>query len=196
MKRERISFLIIAILIVSSFMLIEGLIFRELSSKSNLLFTDEDVIITINNTIAEFYARYAIRNYGEITNYLIVLPFALKPWDVNISINNQLIDYVWTKTMVNPEPEIFEAIRFKVNIDYNEKLDVEVQYKRNYEILSENESRGVFRYIVGSTKSWGKPLNFAHFELWKIKATKILLESRDYYNWMPIETFLYFYFDL
>jgi hypothetical protein len=196
MKRERISFIIIVILIFSSFLLIEGLIFRELTTKSNLSFTDEDVIITINDTIAEFYARYALRNYGEIANYWIVLPFALKPWDVNVSIDNKLLDFSWTKSMVNPEPEIFDAIRFEVDIDFNEKLDVEVQYKRDYEILPENESRGVFRYIVGSTKSWGKPLNFAHFELWKIDGSKIMLESRDYYNWMPTETFLYFYFDL
>jgi hypothetical protein len=141
MKRERFSFIIIIILIASSFLLIEGLIFRELTTKSNLTFTDEDVIITINDTIAEFYARYAIRNYGEITNYLIVLPFALKPWDVNVSIDNELLDFSWTKSMVDPEPEIFDAIRFEVDINYNEKLDVEVHYKRDYEILPENETR-------------------------------------------------------
>ncbi|NHJ38932.1 MAG: hypothetical protein FK731_02785 [Asgard group archaeon] len=196
MKRERIPFVIIVILIISSFILIEGLVLRELASKSDLSFTDEDVIITINGSIAEFYARYALRNYGEVTNYMIILPFALKPWDVNVSINNELISYAWTRSMVDPEPEIFDAIRFDVNINYNEKLDVIVQYKRNYEIMPENESKGVFRYIVGSTKSWSKPLNFAHFELWKIETSKILLESRDYYNWMPTETFLYFYFDL
>ncbi|NHJ48553.1 MAG: hypothetical protein FK733_12280 [Asgard group archaeon] len=198
MKRERTAIILTIIIIFSMIVVTESLVFHELNMNRGLSFTDEDVIITINGTIAEFYARYALVNYEEISTYLIRLPFALKPWDIDLYFNNELLNFIWTSIRVDPEPGYFDAIAFEVNIPRYQKLDVEVYYKRNYEEVTVNETlKGLYRYIVGSTRSWGKPLNFAHFELWEVEnSTKIPLESRDYTNWLPEETFLYFYFDL
>lgn len=70
------------------------------------------------------------------------------------------------KVKVYPESEFFDAIIFEVDIDKKEKLDVEVSYFRDYETIVENNTQfGFFRYIVSSTRSWDRPLNFAHFEL-------------------------------
>ncbi|MHA1531844.1 MAG: hypothetical protein ACTSR6_07585, partial [Candidatus Heimdallarchaeota archaeon] len=183
-------------LILSLTITLQSLVIFELSKKSGLVFADEDVIITVNETIASFYARYAVMNYDEVTNYWIALPFALKPWDISLSINNISSDYYWTISYVDSEPLPFEAIRFKVQIEKNQKLDIVVNYFRNFEIIEENSTEyGLFKYIVGSTRSWSQPLDFAHFEFWQEKASiKTQLETRDFYNWMPEETFLYFYF--
>jgi hypothetical protein len=195
MKREILTISLISVLILSLTITLQSLIIFELGKGQGLAFTDEDVIITVNETKAQFYARYAIKNYEEITNYWISLPFALKPWDINLSINDVPIDYTWTYSYVNPEPDPFDAIRFNVQIEKNEKLDIIVSYYRDFEIDEENATQGLFRYIVGSTRSWGSALDFAHFEFWQDESSTItLLETRDYYNWLPEETFLFFYF--
>ncbi len=196
LKREMLVISLASILILSLTITLQSLVIFELGKKSGLVFADEDVIITVNETNASFYARYAVKNYDEVTNYWIALPFALKPWDVNLTINNIPSDFYWTITYVDSEPLPFEAIRFKVQIEKNQKLDIEVNYFRNFEIVEENSTEyGLFKYIVGSTRSWSQPLEFAHFEFWQEKASiKTLLETRDFYNWMPEETFLYFYF--
>jgi hypothetical protein len=198
MKRERTAILITIIIIFSMVVLTESLIFNEFNKKTGLFFTDEDVIISINGTIAEFYARYAIYNSAEFTNYLIRLPFALKPWDIDLYFNDEPLEFYWTSIRVDPEPGLFDAIAFEIIIERYQKLDVEVYYKRNYEEVMVNETtKGLYRYIVGSTKSWGEPLNYAHFELRNISnETDVLLETRDYTDWMPEETFLFFYFDI
>lgn len=187
-----------SILILSLTITLQSLVIFELGNKSGLVFADEDVIIIVNETIARFYARYAVMNYEEVSNYWIALPFALKPWDINLTINNISSDYYWTVSYVDSEPIPFDAIRFKVQIEKNQKLDIEVNYFRNFEIIEENSTEyGLFRYIVGSTRSWSQPLDFAHFEFWQEKdSIKIHLETRDFYNWMPEETFLYFYFTI
>lgn len=196
MKREILVISLASILILSLTITLQSLVIFELSKKSGLVFADEDVIITVNETIASFYARYAVMNYDEVTNYWIALPFALKPWNINLTINNISSDYYWTVSHVDSEPLPFDAIRFKVQIEKNQKLDIEVNYFRNFEIIEENSTEyGLFKYIVGSTKSWSQPLDFAHFEFWQEKdSIKTLLETRDFYTWMPEETFLYFYF--
>ncbi len=196
MKREILVISMASILILSLTITLQSLVIFELSKKSGLVFADEDVIITVNETIASFYARYAVMNYDEVTNYWIALPFALKPWNINLTINNISTDYYWTVSYVDSEPLPFDAIRFKVQIEKNQKLDIEVNYFRNFEIIEENSTEyGLFKYIVGSTKSWSQPLDFAHFEFWQEKdSIKTLLETRDFYTWMPEETFLYFYF--
>ncbi len=198
MKKESLTFILISCLILGTTVTTQVLIMRELSLKQGLSFTDEDVIITVNETIAKFYARYAIKNYEKTTNYWISLPFALKPWDINLTINDEALDYSWTESYVEPEPIPFDAITFQVEIAEGEKLDIEVSYYRNYESIFENNTQyGLFRYIVGSTRSWDQPLNFAHFELWQEAGSiKTLIETRDYTNWYPSETFLYFYFEL
>ncbi len=196
MKREILVISLASILILSLTITLQSLVIFELSKKSGLVFADEDVIITVNETIASFYARYAVMNYDEVTNYWIALPFALKPWNINLTINNISTDYYWTVSYVDSEPLPFDAIRFKLQIEKNQKLDIEVSYFRNFEIIEENSTEyGLFKYIVGSTKSWSQPLDFAHFEFWQEKdSIKTLLETRDFYTWMPEETFLYFYF--
>ncbi|MBN1328369.1 MAG: hypothetical protein JXA54_02740 [Candidatus Heimdallarchaeota archaeon] len=198
MKRKGLAIGLISILAISFALTFTSLFLMKYINNNGLSFIDEDVIITINGTIANFYARYALVNHANIISYTISLPFAMKPWDINLTIRGDSIPYFWTKTKINQESELFDAINFKVAIYTNEKLDVEVSYNRNYETFWEDEIEyGLYRYIVGSTKSWGEPLNFAHFELWKQNNTsKTLLESRDYTNWMPSETFLYFIFEL
>jgi len=198
MKRKGLAIGIISILAISFTLTFTSLFLIKNINHSGLSFTDEDVIITINGTIANFYARYALKNYENITSYTISLPFAMKPWNINLTIKGEPITYYWLKTRIDLEPEIFDAIGFKVGIQLNEKLNVEVTYNRNYETFWENGTEhGLYRYIVGSTRSWGEPLDFAHFELWKQNnSSKTLLESRDYTNWMPSETFLYFVFNL
>ncbi|NHJ31887.1 MAG: hypothetical protein FK732_03400 [Asgard group archaeon] len=189
---------IASILILSLTITLQSLVIFELGKNTGLMFADEDVIITVNETFASFYARYAVKNYEEVTNYRIALPFALKPWDINLTVNDEPIDYTWTYSYVEPESLPFDTIWFNIQIEKNEKLDIEVSYYRDFEVVEENGTQyGLFRYIVGSTKSWGRALDFAHFEFWQEKnSTKTLLETRDYYNWMPEETFLYFYFNI
>ncbi|MCK5184784.1 MAG: hypothetical protein KAQ95_10795, partial [Candidatus Heimdallarchaeota archaeon] len=179
MKREMLVISLASILILSLTITLQSLVIFELGKKSGLVFADEDVIITVNETNASFYARYAVKNYDDVTNYWIALPFALKPWDVNLTINNIPSDFYWTITYVDSEPLPFEAIRFKVQIEKNQKLVIEVNYFRNFEIVEENSTEyGLFKYIVGSTRSWSQPLEFAHFELWQEKASiKTLLET-------------------
>jgi len=198
MKRKGLAIGLISILAISFTLTFTSLFLIKNINQSGLSFTDEDVIITINGTIANFYARYALENHENISSYTISLPFAMKPWNINLTIKGEPIPYYWIKTRIDSESEIFDAISFKVGIQLNEKLDVEVTYNRNYETFWENETEnGLYRYIVGSTRSWGEPLDFAHFELWKQNnLSKTLLESRDYTNWMPAETFLYFIFNL
>lgn len=196
MKREILVISLASILILSLTITLQSLVIFELGKKSGLVFADEDVIITVNETIASFYARYAVKNYDEVTNYWIALPFTLKPWDINLTINDVSSDYYWTVSYVDSEPLPFDAIRFKVQIEKNQKLDIKVKYFRNFEIIEENSTEyGLFRYLVGSTRSWSQPLDFAHFEFWQENdSIKTHLETRDFYNWMPEETFLYFYF--
>ncbi|NHJ84022.1 MAG: hypothetical protein FK734_01085 [Asgard group archaeon] len=198
MKRKSLAIWLIVILTLSFALTLSSIFLIKYVNKNNLSFTDEDVIITINGTLANFHARYALENHDTITSYTITLPFAMKPWDINLTIQGESISYSWTKAQIKDEAEIFDAIRFTVNIQENEKLNVEVTYNRDFETFWENGTEfGLYRYIVGSTKSWGEPLDFAHFELWKQdNSTKELLESRDYTNWMPIETFLYFTFEI
>jgi hypothetical protein len=197
MKRESIAILITIIVIFSATIAIDTLILTEFSKKTGLHFTDEDVFIYINDTIAYFYARYALKNYGEITQYRISLPFALKPWNITLLFNEQELVFTWSKIKLESEPMLYDAIYFDVDIAKNQKLDIEVYYQRNYEVVEiDNTTKGLYRYIVGSTRSWGHPLIFAHFEFYKITTEPVLLEERHYTNWYPKETFLYFYFDL
>ncbi|MHA1211449.1 MAG: hypothetical protein ACTSSH_03215 [Candidatus Heimdallarchaeota archaeon] len=189
------------IVIIFSFAFIIGiqtLILNEFEFRSGMSFTDEDVIITINGTIAEFYARYTLQNYSNQSTYSIQLPFALKPWNITLKLDGEPLTYFWTKSQIYPEPEIFDTIVFEVTILEGQKSNIEVTYFRNYEIIHDDSTElGLFRYIVGSTRSWGEPLDFAHFELWQyINSTKTHLETRHYINWLPQETFLYFYFEL
>jgi len=170
------------------------LIINELDHKTGLSFEDEDVIITITGDNAFLSARYGLRNYGNLESYIVSLPFASRPWDINLTFNGLPLDYSWTTTRILPEPETFDAIIFRIELEPNQKGDVLVSYKRNYDLVEEEDSSSiVFRYIVGSTKSWGEPLIFAHFEFW-LQGTEsdTLLESRDYTDWMPTETYLFF----
>ncbi len=170
------------------------LIINELNPKTALSFEDEDVIIAITGDNASLLARYGLKNYGELDSYLISLPFASRPWDINLTFNGLPLDYSWTTMMLSSEPETFDTIIFRVELEPGQKGDVLVSYKRNYDLVEEEDSSSiVFRYIVGSTKSWGEPLIFAHFEFWlQENESDTLLESRDYTNWLPTETFLFF----
>jgi len=186
--------IIIFVLIIALFTTIQILVLNEISEKSGLSFTDEDVIITVNTTIGYVYARYGLYNYGELTSYWILLPFASKPCDINLTLDGIPIDYSWTLSDVPPEIEKFDTISFKVEVPVGEQSNILVSYYRNYELKEENSKQTiVFRYIVGSTRSWFEPLKFAHFEFWfEENEVKTIIESRDFYNWMPEETFLYF----
>lgn len=190
--------IIIFILIIALFATIQILILNEINEKSGLSFTDEDVIITVNSTIGHVYARYGLYNYGELTSYWILLPFASRPWDINLTLDGIPLDYSWTISDVPPEIEKFDTISFKVEVPVGEQSNILVSYYRNYELKEENsEQTIVFRYIVGSTRSWFEPLNFAHFEFWFLEnEVKTIIDSRDFYNWMPEETFLYFEYQL
>lgn len=170
------------------------LILNELDYKTSLSFEDEDVIITITGDNAFLSARYGLKNYGKSESYIVSLPFASRPWDINLTFDGLPLDYSWTTMSISPEPETFDTIIFRVELEPDQKGDVLVSYKRNYELVVEEDSSSiVFRYIVGSTKSWGEPLIFAHFEFWlQGNESDTLLESRDYTNWMPTETFLFF----
>ena len=198
MDKKIIFTTIIGILIISSFLVIQFLVINELETKRGLSFTDEDVIITANSTIAQVYARYGMHNYGELTSYWIILPFASRPWGINLTLDNNPLEYSWTTSTVQPETEIFDAITFRVDIPEDEYANIIVSYYRNYEIQEiEGEQKIVFRYIVGSTRSWHEPLNYAHFEFWfKENNEKSLIDSRDYYDWLPEVTFLYFEYQI
>lgn len=179
---------------IALFFISQLLIINELGSKTSLSFEDEDVIITITGDNAFLSARYGLKNYGNLDSYLISLPFASRPWDINLSFNGLSLDYSWVTSRISPEQEIFDTILFRVEIEPNQEGDVLVSYKRDYDLVVSGDSSSiVFRYIVGSTKSWGEPLNFAHFEFWlQGNESDTLLESRDYTTWMPTETFLFF----
>lgn len=83
MKEEFLTFILISSLILGITITLQVFILKELDSKNGLHFVDEDVIITVNEKSAKFYARYAILNFEEKTAYLISLPFAIamKPWE-------------------------------------------------------------------------------------------------------------------
>ena len=194
MDKKYIIPIVFAILIIGIFITAEVLIIRNWNRRGSLSFTDEDVIITIDDEDASFYARYGLKNYGDLNSYTISLPFALKPWDINLTLDGEPLEYSWTKSYVDPEPELFDTIFFHIDIEPMESKNVIVTYKRDYEIVQENNSNVIlFRYIVGSTRSWGESLDFAHFEFWwEEDSAKTLIEERDYTNWFPEETFLYF----
>ncbi|NHJ84680.1 MAG: hypothetical protein FK734_04415 [Asgard group archaeon] len=198
MRKSYTFFAVMGIIILGATITSEILIVHELSKKSGLIFYDEDIIIYVNSTIAYVEARYGLRNYDELTNYWINLPFALQPWDINITANNQSLDYSWKQIEIHPDYGIFPAIQFNIYVEKSEKIDVLVSYYRNFDIVTVNSSeKGLFRYIVGSTWSWNNPLVYSHFELWQgIGEPQTLLETRTYNNWMPTDFFLYFYFDL
>ena len=170
------------------------IIITELSQKTGLSFENEDVIITIDGDYAFFTARYGLKNYGNNSAFLISLPFASRPWDINLTFNGEQIEYFWTSSFLPPENELFDAIAFQVLLGPNQEGDVLISYYRNYEIIVEDDAPTIlYKYIVGSTRSWNSPLKFAHFEFWLQELdSKTLLDSRDYTNWMPTETFLYF----
>lgn len=184
------TFSIIFVIIIAQFIFINNLVVY-----NSLSFENEDVIITVNEENANFYARYGMKNYGKSESYMIILPFALKPWNVSVLIDEETIDFVWTYSYVEPELEIFDAIIFEIEIDEMESKDIEVTYQRDFELITENSSEKiVYRYIVGSTRTWLKPLNYAHFEFWFESeiGNKQLVDTRDYSHWMPVETFLIF----
>jgi len=184
-----LGFTTIFFILISQILLID-----QLSGKNSLSFEDEDVIITLTGDDALFTARYGLKNYGMSNSFVISLPFASRPWDINLTFNGISLEYSWMSSIVPPETEVFDTIIFRVNIEPNQEGDILVSYKRNYSIIIENEITSIiYRYIVGSTRSWNAPLIFAHFEFWLQEGSiKTLLESRDYTNWLPTETFLYF----
>ncbi len=194
MKKKVDLGIVFGFVTIALFFTSQLLIINELGFKTGLSFEDEDVIITITGDNAFLSARYGLKNFGELDFYIISLPFASRPWDINLTFNGLPLDYSWITSRISSEPEIFDTILFRVEIEPNQKGDVLVSYKRNYDlVVAEDSSSIVFRYIVGSTKSWGEPLNFAHFEFWlQGNESDTLLESRDYIDWMPTETFLFF----
>ncbi|MFW9924913.1 MAG: hypothetical protein ACFFDW_16675 [Candidatus Thorarchaeota archaeon] len=188
-----ISFSIINLILVGF------LIYKDIPKTNNRLsFVNEDVNISVNDSHAYFTARYGMQNNGILSNYWILLPIALKPWNIEILIAEQQISYSWTTCKVEPEMEIFVALLFLLPIPIGEYRDIFVNYERNYSIIQQDNSSVIeYKYIVGSTRSWSSPLQFAHFKFWyQTDGYDLLVEERDFYNWMPKETFLIFHYPL
>lgn len=196
MEREGINSIIICCLILLLAGISQTLIFYQLSPTRDLDFCDEDIIITFNGSIANVYARYGLKNRGNKNNYPIILPFASKPWNINLTFGGQQLDYIWTFYTI--EDQKFSAISFQINISKGKSESVYVCYKRSFEIYErDNQTFGRFKYLVGSTQSWGEPLDFAHFEFWKTKNDeKQLLDIFDYENWLPEELYIIYEFEM
>ncbi|MBD3190393.1 MAG: hypothetical protein GF308_07100 [Candidatus Heimdallarchaeota archaeon] len=196
MGREEIISIIIGCFILLLAAISQTLIFIELSPISNLDFCDEDIIVTFNGSIANVYARYGLKNRGDQNNYPIILPFASKPWNINLTLDGEHLDYYWTSHLV--EEQEFSAISFRVNISKGETRDVNVIYERFFEIYEkDSQTFGRFKYLVGTTKSWGEPLDYAHFEFWTIKNDeKQLLDTFDFENWLPDYLYMIYEFEI
>ncbi|MHA1124068.1 MAG: hypothetical protein ACTSO7_04535 [Candidatus Heimdallarchaeota archaeon] len=196
-KDQKIETILIALIFSMTFTM-QILVITELSQKSGLQFVDEDLIFTVNGTIASVNARYAMLNHETNNQFLISLPFAKKPWNVSLSFNGEALGFIWSVTKLPDYPTYFDCINFQIDLEQNEKADIVVTYERLFDVITEDDpDTGSLKYIVGSTQSWDYPLEFAHFELWQYNGTELnLLETRHFTNWWPPEMFLIFTFEI
>ncbi|MEA2069783.1 MAG: hypothetical protein U9O98_00680, partial [Asgard group archaeon] len=124
---------------------------------------------------------------------------ARKPWNITLRTAEYLMDFSWGTYYSRKVDILFSAIVFNVTIEKNQRKDIYIDYQRNYSIVGVNKSitTGKFRYIVGSTESWGKALKFSHFEIWINEPIgKKMAEVRHYRNWMPQDFYEQFTFTL
>ena len=196
-KDQKISIFLI-VLIFSLTFTMQIIVINELSQKTGLQFVDEDLIFTINGTIASVNARYAMLNHETNNHFWISLPFAKKPWNVSLSFNGEALGFIWSTMKLLDYPTYFDCIIFQINLEQHVKADVIVTYERLFDVIIEDDTTtGSLEYIVGSTNSWDYPLEFAHFELWQYNDTVLNhLETRDFTNWWPTEMFLTFNFEV
>ena len=198
MKKSQKIAIACIVLIFSLTFTMQILVIHQLSEKSGLQFVDEDLIFTVNGTIASVNARYALYNHDTNTNFWISLPFAEKPWNVSLSFAGEPLDYFWSNMKISDYPAYFECIIFQINLEQYVKTDVIVTYERGFDVNTAAEPDvGTLNYIVGSTLSWDYPLEFAHFELWQYNNTELnQLETLDFTNWWPSEMFVTFNFEI
>jgi len=196
-KNQKIAIALIVVIFSLTFTM-QILVINELSQKSGLQFVDEDLIFTVNGTIASVSARYAMLNHETNNNFWISLPFAKKPWNISLSFNGEALGFIWSTMKLPDHSTYFDCIIFQINLEQHVKADVIVTYERLFDVIIEDDTTtGSLKYIVGSTNSWDYPLEFAHFELWQYNDTVLNhLETRDFTNWWPTEMFLTFNFEV
>ncbi|MHA1187763.1 MAG: hypothetical protein ACTSXA_12480 [Candidatus Heimdallarchaeota archaeon] len=198
MKKNQKVAIACIVLIFSLTFTMQILVIHQLSQKTGLQFVDEDLIFTVNGTIASVNARYAMYNHETHSNFWVSLPFAEKPWNLSLSFAGEPLNYYWSIMKMPDYPAYFDCIIFQINLEQYVKTDVIVTYERLFDVITTEEpNTGSLKYIVGSTLSWNYPLEFAHFELWQFNNTELnQLETRDFTNWWPPEMFLIFDFEI
>jgi hypothetical protein len=118
-------------------------------------FYREDILFTIDGNVALTDGKYFFCNTGERNRMMTLLyPF---PGNTIELIDSILIEDLRTNTIV-PYRKSDSGIFFEIHIKSYEQASYRIYFRQN---LITNH----FCYILKSTSSWGRALEFANYEL-------------------------------
>lgn len=121
----------------------------------DLQFYREDIVFSIHKKNAETDALYYFCNVGEKDiRVALFYPF---PENTKELIDSLVVEDLKTKAVI-PHREARSGIHFEVFVKAYGQSAYRVYFRQ---LLRENH----FRYILNSTASWGKSLEFANYEL-------------------------------
>ncbi len=172
-----------------------------------IYFRSEEVSISISDEVV-VNTKYFLKNSEESSvNITVALPFSGAPRNLSLFIQGIQPEYVWTELSINYTSGYnytYPAIAFNLSFTPNQEIMIEANYKRGYSQYSDLKC---YSYITQTGRYWGRPIEYAVFEL-RIDLSLInvlevngfenhtstidylnheIVLFKEFYNWIPIQ---------